>query len=344
MDAAAELQLHPVLVACVILFVAAQVNWAILSINLPDAHRAAEGGLEMVLRSTTAAAAALTGSFIGSRLSPFIVLCFAMGAALHAQPFVTAAAEPHLHQGVAVCVVLAVAALFYWAIFSVHFFVAHTERVVPDVLLGTACTARTAPTSSASRLPLQHFIVLCLGMAALLHVELLVDAATMIHIHPSIVVSFALAVTSLFNWAILSLNIHTARRAEERENKMMPRPAAPAASAARSPRAAHLAFLVLAALVSASWFVEPFAAAAELWLPNSVIVVFVLLFGALFNVSTHLFRSSFLPCTPSAGAAAGQGQGVGAITAGVMGIGIAIAVCLIGAGGSTRFVFAPARR
>lgn len=72
----------------------------------------------------------------------------------------------------------------------------------------------------------------------------------------------------------------------------------PAASAARSPHVARLAFLVLAALVTTSWFVELFAAAAELWLPKAVTDVFVLLFAALFNLSVHLFGSLFLASCP----------------------------------------------
>ncbi|TVU09733.1 hypothetical protein EJB05_43226, partial [Eragrostis curvula] len=173
-------------------------------------------------------------------------------------------------------------------------------------------------------------------MSALLHVEPLVDAAAELHIHPGIIGCFVLSVTALFNWAILSINSSLARQAAEREPKMMPRPAAPAAaSAARSPQLARCAFLVLAALMSASWFVEPFAAAAEPWLTRTLAVIFILIFAALFNYSAHL--SSAPPSSPAHSSPAplrhrcmvpGSGRSPPVVSW------EAVAVCLIGAGGS----------
>ncbi|KAL6846214.1 hypothetical protein ACP4OV_023662 [Aristida adscensionis] len=72
------------------------------------------------------------------------------------------------------------------------------------------------------------------------------------------------------------------------------------------------------ALVSASWFVEPFAAAAtaaELELPSTAVVATVVFLAALFNASLHVFRSFFLPRPPLAAAAAEQGKGFWVIAA-----------------------------
>jgi hypothetical protein len=126
------------------------------------------------------------------------------------------------------------------------------------------------------------------------------------------------------------------RRAAEREIKMLPRPAAPGPSAERS---IHIALLIVAALMSASWFTEPFEAAAELQLHRPVIITISLFLVVLFNLSILLH--SFLPDPPSAAAA--HGHGVGDITVGAMPIGMATAACLVGAGGSAYRVFTPAR-
>jgi hypothetical protein len=205
-DAAVEIQVHPGYITCLALAVAALFNWATLSLNFTvlASRGAAEGELVKVLRSTTAAAAASTRFLLRSWLPPFAVLCLAMGAALHAQPLVAAAAELHVHHGV---VALGVAALFYWAILSVHFFVGSE----PNVLLGRVRTAAATPSSSASRYPLEHFVLLCLILGTLLHVEPLMAAAAELHIHLGIAACFVFAVTALFNWTILSIHFRVAQ-------------------------------------------------------------------------------------------------------------------------------------
>jgi hypothetical protein len=60
-----------------------------------------------------------------------------------------------------------------------------------------------------------------------------------------------------------------------------------------------LTFLILVTLMSASLFVEPFAAATtELELPG-VTVVAIVLFAALFYDCVHLIRLFFLPRLPA---------------------------------------------
>ncbi|CAD6224853.1 unnamed protein product [Miscanthus lutarioriparius] len=91
---------------------------------------------------------------------------------------------------------------------------------------------------------------------------------------------------------------------------------------------ALVAFLILAALSSASWFVEQFAAAAgNLRLPMPAAVVIVLLFAALFYASIHFFRSFFLARPPVA--AMLQWERIGAIAA----VGAGFAACLVAASG-----------
>ncbi|CAD6219068.1 unnamed protein product [Miscanthus lutarioriparius] len=102
---------------------------------------------------------------------------------------------------------------------------------------------------------------------------------------------------------------------------------------------ARVAFLILAALTSASWFVEPFAAAAgNLRLPMPAAAaapVIVLLFAALFYASIHFFRSFFLARPPVA--AMLQWERIGAVGAG-------FAACLVAAGGfAYRYEYPPAR-
>ncbi|KAL6656090.1 hypothetical protein ACP70R_006916 [Stipagrostis hirtigluma subsp. patula] len=111
-----------------------------------------------------------------------------------------------------------------------------------------------------------------------------------------------------------------------------------AAAAVASPHLARFAFLILGAMMSVSWFIEPFAAAAvELRLPWSAVVATVVFFAALFYASVHLFRSFFLPRSqPATAAAAAQGgwERVGAIAVAVAVVGVGIAACLVAAGGS----------
>ncbi|XP_062199525.1 uncharacterized protein LOC133901979 [Phragmites australis] len=294
----------------------------------------------MPLRPTASHAAAPTGSASKPPLPHFIVLCLAMGVALHAEPLLAAAAELHLHPSVVACLVLSVTALFHGAILSLEFLVARRlAEGETKMVFRTTASAATAPTCSVLKPRLSHFVVLCLAMGAALNAEPLKAAAAELHIHPGVVAFVFFSVAAFFHCAILSLNILVARRPPEREPKMPLRPAAPAALG--SSHLARSAFLILAALMSASWFVEPLAgAAAELQLPSAAVVVTVVFFAALFNVSIHNFRSFFQPRTLPAGAgAAAQFEGFGAITAAVVGMGVA--ACLVAAGGSA-YVYAPA--
>lgn len=252
----------------------------------------------MPLRSTasTSTAAASARSTGWLPLRRFTVICLAMTSILHAEWLSDAGVEFQLHPALIACIVLSVAVLFNWAIVSLNFMILASHQAAEGefkmLLRSTVAATATALTGGRT------FIMLCLGVGALLYVQPLVDAAAAFHSHPCIVACFVLTATALFNLVLLSINFHVARRAAERERMVPPCPAASADSAARSPLVARLAFLAVAALVSASWFVEPIAGAAVFWVPNSVIVVFVLLFAALFNLSVHLFRSMFLASCP----------------------------------------------
>ncbi|TVU09731.1 hypothetical protein EJB05_43224, partial [Eragrostis curvula] len=117
-----------------------------------------------------------------------------------------------------------------------------------------------------------------------------------------------------------------------------PPPAAAAPNAAEICFAylARLAFLILAALMSASFFVEPFAmAAADLRLPWPAAVAVIIFLASSFCASVHLFCSFFLTRPPPAAAAVAaplQGQGVGVIA--IASVGIGVAACLVAASGS----------
>ncbi|CAN6217816.1 unnamed protein product [Urochloa humidicola] len=100
---------------------------------------------------------------------------------------------------------------------------------------------------------------------------------------------------------------------------------------------ARAAFVVLAALMSASWFLDLVtAAAAELRLPWPAVVGTFLVFSACFYTSVHMFRSFFLPRAPAA--AAPQWEGIAATAA----VGVGVAACLVAAGGFA-YEYAPAR-
>ncbi|KAL6656088.1 hypothetical protein ACP70R_006914 [Stipagrostis hirtigluma subsp. patula] len=335
--AAAELQLQLAVLTFVGLATAvALFRRAIPSLNLLGARRPAggEGEPETALRSTATAAEAPAGSSSRSPLPPFTALCLAMGTLLHAEPLVCAASELRLHPGVVACAALSIAALFHWAILSINIFVARwAAEKEPKILLRPTATAAAAPTGSRP-----HFMVLCLAMGVLMHAEKLVAAAADTLLHPCVLPCFVLFAAALFNWAIISLNIIVARRPPEREpNILLRRPPVPAASTVHSSHLARAAFLVLAALMSASWFVEHLMAAAadELRLPWIVLVVTLVFFAALFNASIHLFRSFFLPRPPLAAAAA-QREGAYAVTAATVGMGIA--ACFVAIGGSSYVV------
>ncbi|KAL6622504.1 hypothetical protein ACP70R_032383 [Stipagrostis hirtigluma subsp. patula] len=241
-----------------------------------------------------------------------------MDALLHAKALMAAAAELRLHQAVVTFVFgLAIGALLSFG--------------VRPVLRATASGAAATPVGPALRSSLPHFVALCLATVALLHAEPLAGAAADLGIHPGVV----LAAAVLFHWAALSLNILAAARrpAGRRGPKAPHHQTAPAAVAVRSPNLAHSALLVVSALVSASWFVEPFAAAAgsELGLPSAAAVVTIVFLAALFNVSMRHFRCFFLSSHPSQpAAAAARWEAAWAIAAAVVGMSVAAGSWWIG--------------
>ncbi|KAL6656086.1 hypothetical protein ACP70R_006912 [Stipagrostis hirtigluma subsp. patula] len=172
-----------------------------------------------LLRPIGTVGAAPTGSASRPLLVHFVLLCFAMGAALHAGAIVGAAAELHLHKGVVVSAVLAVALLFHWAVLSLNVLVASgpAEAELKTARRPTA-SAAAAFTASALIPQISHYVVLCATMAAALHAEPLVAAAADLHILSGVIAVVALFIAALFNWAILSLNFHLARRPAEREH------------------------------------------------------------------------------------------------------------------------------
>ncbi|ONM55299.1 hypothetical protein ZEAMMB73_Zm00001d020630 [Zea mays] len=114
-------------------------------------------------------------------------------------------------------------------------------------------------------------------------------------------------------------------------------PAATAVTAVRSPQPVRFAFLVVAALMSASWFVEPFsaAAAADLRVPWPAVVATLVCFTALFCASVLLFGSFFMLRPPLAAAVMdAQWKGVRAFAAVFAAVAIGVAACLVGASGS----------
>ncbi|CAL5081660.1 unnamed protein product [Urochloa decumbens] len=118
-----------------------------------------------------------------------------------------------------------------------------------------------------------------------------------------------------------------------------PRAAAIAAPALRphQSRLARAAFVVLAALMSTSWFLDLVAAAAaELRLPWPAVVSTFFVFSVCFYTSVHMFRSFFRARVPAA--AAPPWEGIAAIAA----VGVGVAACLVAAGGSA-YEYAPAR-
>ncbi|CAN6204585.1 unnamed protein product [Urochloa humidicola] len=118
-----------------------------------------------------------------------------------------------------------------------------------------------------------------------------------------------------------------------------PRAAAIATPALRphQSRLARAAFVVLAALMSASWFLDLVAAAAaELRLPRLAVVGTFLVFSVCFYTSVHMFRSFFRAREPAA--ASPQWEGIAATAA----VGVGVAACLVAAGGYA-YEYAPAR-
>ncbi|KAF8769029.1 hypothetical protein HU200_007009 [Digitaria exilis] len=171
--AAAEMHLQPGVVAGVALAVAALFNLAILALNFLVARRPAAGGggPTTLLHPAATAGKALVPTASASTttpFAPFMVLCLAMSAALHAEPLVddAAAAGYQIHPAVVVCVLLSVAALFNWAVISLNFRVARRPAAgEAKLLLHPAGTAGAAPTGSASISPIAPFMGLCLAWA-----------------------------------------------------------------------------------------------------------------------------------------------------------------------------------
>ncbi|CAL5081661.1 unnamed protein product [Urochloa decumbens] len=282
-----------------------------------------------------------------------------MGALSDAKPLLAIAAGGlHLHPAVLAFVTLAAAALISRRIIPCLDFLVVRRPAAggPRPLLhpaGGTVEAAAAPAGSAPRSLLAHFVVLCVAMATAMHAEPLVHAAAELRlIGPGAVICGGLAAAALFSRVIVSVNHHfVAPRPAEREPKTPPpplhlRPADPAAaSTTRPPSSSSLArpaFAVLAALTSASWFVEPFAsAAAELRLHRVAVVIAVLLFAALFNLSVRSFGSFFRTRRPPVAAARWEWQGPGVIAVAVMSA--AVAACLVAAAGGSAYVYAPAR-
>ncbi|CAN6167111.1 unnamed protein product [Urochloa humidicola] len=142
-----------------------------------------------------------------------------------------------------------------------------------------------------------------------------------------------------------SLEAHPVAATPPSTDAPPPRPAAAAAvPAVRSPpQLARSAFLVVAALASASWYVEPFAAAAaDLRVPWPVVVATLVVFAAAFCASVYLFGSVVLRRQPHAAAEAPQWKGVVGAGAAVV---VGFAACLVAAGGfAYGYAPAPARR
>ncbi|WVZ65114.1 hypothetical protein U9M48_014531 [Paspalum notatum var. saurae] len=284
-----------------------------------------------------------------------------------AKELVPAGAEFPLLPAAVACTVLAVTALVWLRVFSRGFL--HGRRPAEHEPLPPGGTA-----GSASRSQLLHLAVLFFGMGAVLHADTLVAAAEH-HLHPAAVVCAVIAFAVLFNSAILRLNFglaavgssnparsaFSALAALMRQNspysptapsaeRKGSRPAAtppPIIAEAQPPiapalrphqsRLARAAFVILSALISTSWFLEPVAAAAaELRVPRSAVVAILVVFATCFFTSLHIFRSFFLPRPPAA--AAQQWEGIAVIAA----VGAGVAACLVAAGGSA-YGCAPAR-
>jgi hypothetical protein len=109
-------------------------------------------------------------------------------------------------------------------------------------------------------------------------------------------------------------------------------------SSPSSSHLAHSAFALLAALISTSFFVEPFAdAAADLRLPRLAVAATLVLFSVSLAVSIHLLSFSFLPHPPpTVDTLAAQREGIRVVTVSVAAtVGIGAIACLIVAYGST---------
>ncbi|CAN6167106.1 unnamed protein product [Urochloa humidicola] len=299
-----------------------------------------------------------------------------MATLLLAKALVAAATNLRLLPAAVACVVLIGTALCWWER-GIHSRSALSgPRPAVLELLRPIRSAGAAATSSASRSPLRHFAVLCIGMGAVLFAEPLVAAAEQ-HLHPVAIACAVISFAALVNSAILSLNFGVAGVGSSNPDRseftgtcvpdllheIFPNPPAapdvepkesypaatpppveeaqpPLAAPALNPhqsRLAHAAFVVLAALMSASWFLDPVAAAAaELRLPRLAVVGTLVIFSMCFCTLVHIFCSFFLTRAP--GAAAPQWEGIAATAA----VGVGVAACLVAAGGYA-YEYAPAR-
>jgi hypothetical protein len=191
--AAAAEHLCPVVVVCVVISITALFNLTVFSLNFVIARGRAAGGPRLLLRPTARAGAAPAVSASKSLLAPFIGLCLAMGAVLHAKSLAAAAAEYQIDPAIVVCVVLSGVALFHLAVLSIHkTLVSHRAEDEPKQL----------PRSRG--LPLLPFVVLTLAISAASSVEtVMADDATDLPQDASVWAALALAVS--FNIAIGSL-------------------------------------------------------------------------------------------------------------------------------------------
>ncbi|CAD6219066.1 unnamed protein product [Miscanthus lutarioriparius] len=177
----------------VVFSVTALFNLAIFSLNFLVARGRAAGGPRLLRRPTVGARAAPAVSASKSLLAPFIGLCLAMGAALHAKSLAAAAAVYQIDPAVVVCVVLAGVAFFYLAVLSIHKTLAsHRAEDEPKQL----------PRSRG--LPLLPFVVLALAISAASSLEtVMADGAPDLPQDASVWAALALAIS--FNIAIGSL-------------------------------------------------------------------------------------------------------------------------------------------
>ncbi|TKW33364.1 hypothetical protein SEVIR_2G229450v4 [Setaria viridis] len=290
----------------------------------------------------------------------------------HDMALVPAAAELHVLPAAVGFVALVVTALFWRGIHSRSCSFLFGRRPAEGELLRP-----TGMVGSASRSPLPHFTVLCIAVlhaeplvsaakqrlhpsaaaCAIITFAALVNWATLS-------LNFSVAAAGSSNPArsafialaalmrLKSPNSPTAPDAEGKESHAAATPPSPPVAEPQSPRAAAIAapalrphqsrlaraaFVVLCALMSASWFLDPVVAAAgELFLPWPAVVGTLVVFAMCFCTSVHIFRSFFLPRAPAA--AAPQWEGIAAIAA----VGVGVAACLIAAGGCA-YGYAPVR-
>ncbi|CAL5081662.1 unnamed protein product [Urochloa decumbens] len=192
--AAADLHLHPGVVAGVGLSVAALFNLVILKLNFLLARRPAAAG------PTTPPAHIASAS--RSPVALFMVLCLLMGAALHAEQLAAAAKEYQTHPAVVVGFVLAASALFHLLILSIHKSLARHQQVQDE---------QKQLRRHRGRVPLLPFIVLALVIPTAASAEkvLAADVADLpqeasVWALLALAVSFNIAIGSLYCFIIIA--------------------------------------------------------------------------------------------------------------------------------------------